>query len=88
MAETLIRCALDEDAPWPSRVAAACAVLDRSLGKPAANQQQHGSESETIGALRIEFVSAAGDQQTPEQQAINGNRTFEVLEFDPTQLDK
>ena len=55
MAETLVKCALDESAPWPARISAAVSVLDRAWGKP---KDTGAGDAPGVPALRIEFVSS------------------------------
>ena len=61
MAETLIACAKDASAPWPSRIAAAV----RAWGKPKEHLQLDG---EGAALLRIQFVDI-GDVTTVTIQA-------------------
>lgn len=59
MLKIAIACAEDTEAPWPARVNAALAVLDRAWGKPKEHVQVDG---DGIATLRIQFVDARDEQ--------------------------
>jgi len=85
MAKVLIRIALDEDAPPQQRITASGSVMHYA-GVQVAAQNRSQLEGETIGALRIQFVSADGHVSEPH---IEGRRVIDAIPFDdPSQQDK
>lgn len=58
MADTLIACAKDSDAPWSARIAAAASVLDRAWGKP--KEQVEISNESGVPMLTLRFVDPNG----------------------------
>ena len=46
--ELLAKCIRDDEAPWPSRVAAADKVLDRNFGKPPQQVDVGGQEDNPV----------------------------------------
>lgn len=67
MLETMIACARDKEAPWPARISAAAAVLERAWGKPKETVQLNG---DGIATLRIQFVDERSDGPTIDGEAF------------------
>ena len=53
MADRLIECANDHDAPWSARIAAATAILDRAWGKPKETVEIAGDSGVPMLTIRI-----------------------------------
>jgi len=88
----LKECMRDTQAPWPARVTAATALLDRAWGKPKEHVEV---ESVSTSLLRIEIVDPNG--HVDETITINGSQpidgeagpaTIPLLPFDRSESDE
>jgi len=78
MAKVLTACAEDPEAPWAARIQAAGMIMDRRLGKVAAQNQLWQLDGESSpGVIRIEFVSASGERLEPDPEVISTARAWE-----------
>src|SRR4051794_41076676 len=68
--KVLLECMNSPEAPWPVRVTAASAVIDRAWGKPKEHIDLAGADS--IQSITLNIVSANGTGET-ETLTINGS---------------